>query len=118
MKTSVPHRRSLVINGRKKTLLLEKEFWIELQKIAKSRKITSASLIEQIAKRSGLKNLAATLRIFVFRTIRNSQCPADRRRLMARGKGYRQLATRVKDARLRAAILAIACDYERMAAKK
>lgn len=113
----MPIRQSLVINGRKKAFSLEKEFWIGLQRIARSKGITPTILVEQIVKRSGLKNLAATLRIYVFKELRSSQRPPVSRRLRARAKEYRLLATRAKDQKSRSAFLAIAYDYERIAAR-
>jgi predicted DNA-binding ribbon-helix-helix protein len=116
MKESALIRRSLVINGRKKTFLLEKEFWIGLQKIAKSKNTTAAILAKEIAKRSRIKMLPAVLRIYVFRHFRSSQRPSGRR-LRARAKEYRLLADRVKGSKSRNAFRVIAHDYERMAAK-
>jgi predicted DNA-binding ribbon-helix-helix protein len=117
MKKSATIERSLVISGRKKTLSLEKDFWIGLQEIAKSRNTTAAILATTIAKQSRIESLASAIRIYVFRYFRSSQRPSDSQRLRARAKEYRLLADRVKDRRSRKAIRVIACDYERMAAK-
>ena len=117
MKESALIRRSLVINGRKKTFSLEKEFWIGLQKIAKSKNTTAAILAKEIAKRSRIKILPAALRIYVFRHFRSSQRPSDSQRLRARAKEYHLLADRVKGSKSRREFRVIAGDYERMAGK-
>ena len=109
-------RRSLVVNGRKNTFSLEKEFWIGLQKIAKSKKTTAAILVKQIAQRSHIKNVPSAIRIYVYRHFRSSHPHSDSRSLRARAKEYRLLVNRVKDAKSRNAIRLIALDYERMAA--
>jgi len=117
MKKSATIERSLVISGRKKTLSLERDFWIGLQEIAKSRNTTAAILATTVAKQSGIESLASALRIYVFRYFRSSQRRSDSQRLRARAKEYRLLADRVKDRRSRKAFRVIACDYERMAGK-
>src|SRR5215467_2676789 len=117
MKKSASIKRWLVISGRKKTFSLEKDFWIGLQKIAKSRNTTAALLAKDIAKQSAIESLPSAIRIYVFRYFRSSQRPSDSQRLRARAKEYRLLAGRVKDRKSRNTIRVIACDYERMAAK-
>jgi predicted DNA-binding ribbon-helix-helix protein len=117
MKKSALTRRSLVINGRRKTFSLEKEFWIGLQKIAKSKRSTAAILAKEIAKRSRITSLPSALRIYVYRHFRSPSRYTNSRSLRARAKEYRLLADRLKDAKSRKAIRVIARDYDRMAAK-
>jgi predicted DNA-binding ribbon-helix-helix protein len=117
MKKSATIKLSLVISGRKNTFSLEKDFWVGLQKIAKSRNTTAAILAKDIAKQSRIDSLPSALRIYVFRHFRSSHPPSDSQRLRARAKEYRLLADRVKDRKSRKAIRVIAYDYEQMAAK-
>ena len=117
VKKSALISRSLVINGRKKTFSLEKDFWIGLRKIAKSKKTTAAILAKEIAKQCRIELLPSALRIFVYRYFRSSQCYTDSRSFRARAKEYRLLADRMKDTKSRKAIRMIALDYEKMAAK-
>jgi predicted DNA-binding ribbon-helix-helix protein len=63
-------KRSLVINGRKTSIALEKEYWEGLAEIADSQGRSFATLIEEIGKLSSSNGLASSVRVFILRHFR------------------------------------------------
>jgi len=63
-------KRSMRIAGHRTSLALEQEFWIGLERIARSRSISLPQLIasidEQRAKRAPDASLASAVRVFVL----------------------------------------------------
>jgi predicted DNA-binding ribbon-helix-helix protein len=66
-------KRSLSIRGHKTSLLLEAEFWQELEIIAKSRSISMPQLIFEIDEKRGTQNLASSCRVFVLKTLKGNE---------------------------------------------
>ena len=66
MKSSVV-KRSVVIGGHKTSVSLEEPFWIELKKIALTRKMTMAKLVSKIDHTREQGNLSSAIRLFVLR---------------------------------------------------
>ncbi len=60
-------KRSIVLNGHKTSVSLEKEFWNGLRKIAIVQETQITRLVSQIAqgRRAGV-NLSSAIRVFVF----------------------------------------------------
>jgi predicted DNA-binding ribbon-helix-helix protein len=65
-------KHSISIRGHRTSYTLEEEFYSELKKIAKARKIALAKLITALdEKRSPDQNLSSTLRVFVLEELKN-----------------------------------------------
>lgn len=63
-------KRSLVIEGRKTSVALEKEYWEGLTEIADSQGRSLAIMIEEIGKLEISGSLASSVRVFVLRHFR------------------------------------------------
>lgn len=63
-------KRSIVRNGRKTSVSLEKEFWECFREIAHLQKISLSTLIPQIDETRGDNNLSSAIRLFVFNHLR------------------------------------------------
>lgn len=60
-------KRSVTIAGHRTSLTLEDEFWMELQAIARSRRISLNALVTELDNSRDLSvNLSSTLRLFVL----------------------------------------------------
>jgi predicted DNA-binding ribbon-helix-helix protein len=59
-------KRSIVLNGRKTSVSLEKEFWEGLREIANLQKAKLSALVRQIDQGRGGANLSSAIRVFVF----------------------------------------------------
>ena len=59
-------KRSIVRNGRKTSVSLEKEFWEGFREIANFQKTSLSTLVQQIDETRGDNNLSSAIRIFVF----------------------------------------------------
>ena len=62
-------KHSLVISGHSTSISLEPEFWTELKAIANSRRMTVASLIEDIDN-TAHTNLSAAIRVYILKTLK------------------------------------------------
>jgi predicted DNA-binding ribbon-helix-helix protein len=60
-------KRSLTIAGHRTSIALEPEFWDGLERLAVSRKLTLATLIETIDREREAPNLSSALRVAVLR---------------------------------------------------
>ena len=72
---SVNIKRSIVRNGRKTSVSLEKEFWEGLREIASAQNVKLATLVRQIDQGRKGTNLSSAIRVFVFNRLRGR--PAD-----------------------------------------
>ena len=63
-------KRSIVRNGQKTSVSLEKEFWEGLREIAHLQKISLSTLVRQIDEARGDNNLSSAIRLFVFNHLR------------------------------------------------
>jgi predicted DNA-binding ribbon-helix-helix protein len=59
-------KRSIVINGRKTSISLEKSFWRSLRQIARLRQVTISDLIASLDAERGDNNLSSVIRIFIL----------------------------------------------------
>ena len=59
-------KRSIVRNGRKTSVSLEKEFWESFREIANLQKTSLSTLVQQIDEARGANNLSSAIRLFVF----------------------------------------------------
>lgn len=63
-------KRSIVRNGQKTSVSLEKEFWDGLREIASQKKIKLTTLIRQIDRTRTGANLSSGIRVFVLNHMR------------------------------------------------
>jgi predicted DNA-binding ribbon-helix-helix protein len=63
-------KRSIVRNGQKTSVSLEKEFWEGLRDIASSQKTKLTTLVQQIDQKRDGSNLSSAIRVFVFNHMR------------------------------------------------
>ncbi len=63
-------KRSIVRNGQKTSVSLEKEFWEGLREIACAQKKKLTKLVRQIDQNRGGTNLSSAIRVFVFNQLR------------------------------------------------
>ena len=67
---SVNTKRSIVRNGQKTSVSLEKEFWEALREIAGVQKTKLTKLVQQIDQGRDGGNLSSAIRVFVFNHLR------------------------------------------------
>jgi predicted DNA-binding ribbon-helix-helix protein len=60
-------KRSLTIAGHRTSLSLEPEFWQALQDAARAEKKTLASLVDEVDRSRGTRNLSSAIRVWLFR---------------------------------------------------
>ncbi|MCC7482806.1 MAG: ribbon-helix-helix domain-containing protein [Hyphomicrobiales bacterium] len=60
-------KRSLTIAGHRTSLSLEPEFWQALQDAARAEKKTIASLVGEVDRTRGTRNLSSAVRVWLFR---------------------------------------------------
>jgi predicted DNA-binding ribbon-helix-helix protein len=60
-------KRSLTIAGHRTSLSLEPEFWQALQDVARTEKTTLASLVGEVDRTRGTRNLSSAIRVWLFR---------------------------------------------------
>ncbi len=60
-------KRSLTIAGHRTSLSLEPEFWQALQEIARAEKKTLASIVGELDRTRGSRNLSSAIRVWLFR---------------------------------------------------
>ena len=113
-------KRSIIINGQKTSVSLEKEFWEGLQAIAKQKGTTTSKLAEEIARHRTTVNLSSAIRIFVYNHYRSLEVAptADMASLRAKAAESRTLADHARDEGARAAMLEIATDYAAIAERR
>jgi len=70
-------KRSIVRNGQKTSVSLEKEFWEGLREIASQQRISLSTLVSQIAKTRTGKNLSSAIRVFVLNHLCAQNIGAD-----------------------------------------
>lgn len=63
-------KRSIVRNGQKTSVSLEKEFWEGLREIASSQKTKLTTLVQHIDQKRDGTNLSSAIRVFVFNHLR------------------------------------------------
>jgi len=63
-------KRSIVRNGQKTSVSLEKEFWEALREIASVQKKKLTTLVQQIDEERNGGNLSSAIRVFVFNHLR------------------------------------------------
>jgi predicted DNA-binding ribbon-helix-helix protein len=63
-------KRSIVLNGHKTSVSLEKEFWDALREIATLQNAKLARLVEQIDQARDGGNLSSAIRVFLFNHLR------------------------------------------------
>ena len=68
---SPPRKRSVTIRGHRTSFSVEDAFHVEIERIAKSRKLPLAALIAEIdAAKPHDTNLSSALRLFVLQTVK------------------------------------------------
>jgi predicted DNA-binding ribbon-helix-helix protein len=67
---SVNIKRSIVRNGQKTSVSLEKEFWEALREIASRQNAKLTTLVQQIDQGRNGTNLSSAIRVFVFNHVR------------------------------------------------
>ena len=77
MRNSINIKRSIVRNGQKTSVSLEKEFWDGLHEIASQQKINLTTLIRQIDRVRTGANLSSGIRVFVFNHLCTQNIGAD-----------------------------------------
>ena len=73
---SVNIKRSIVRNGQKTSVSLEKEFWEGLREIAATQKAKLSTVVGHIDQGRDGNNLSSAIRVFVFNQLRG-QSPAQ-----------------------------------------
>jgi predicted DNA-binding ribbon-helix-helix protein len=63
-------KRSIVRNGQKTSVSLEKEFWEALREIASLQNTKLTTLVQQIDQGRNGGNLSSAIRVFVFNYVR------------------------------------------------
>ena len=76
MKSSIV-KRSITVGGHKTSFSLEEPFWIELKKIALTRKMTMAKLVSKIDHTREQGNLSSAIRLFVLHHVGNAAKGTD-----------------------------------------
>ena len=67
---SVNIKRSIVRNGQKTIVSLEKEFWEGLREIASTQKAKLSTIVGHIDQGRAGNNLSSAIRVFVFNQLR------------------------------------------------
>ena len=62
-------KRSLTIAGHRTSLSLEPEFWEALRKVAKSENATLASIVSEIDRNRGTRNLSSAIRVWLLKRL-------------------------------------------------
>jgi predicted DNA-binding ribbon-helix-helix protein len=74
---SAANRRSIMLGGRKSSVLLEDAFWTGLKEIADLRRVTLSKLITEIDATRKQSNLSSAIRIFVLEHFQNKRKQVD-----------------------------------------
>lgn len=65
---------SVIIAGRHQTSIsLEEEFWLELQKIAKEKKLTINHIVTEIDSLRKHENLSSAIRIYILKHLKEKK---------------------------------------------
>lgn len=59
-------KRSLVVLGKRTSIALEPAFWLEFDRIARSRDLSRSALLSEIARGCGSRPLASAVRVFTL----------------------------------------------------
>lgn len=66
-------KRSVIIAGRHDTSVsLEKEFWSELQNLAKAKNLSINQIVTEIDKQKTTSNLSSAIRIFILKELKKT----------------------------------------------
>ena len=84
MKSSIV-KRSITVGGHKTSFSLEEPFWIELKKIALTRKMTMAKLVSKIDHTREQGNLSSAIRLFVLRHVHYGERQMEEAKSRIRG---------------------------------
>ena len=60
-------KRSLTIAGHRTSLSLEPEFWLALQESARTEKKTVASIVGELDRTRGSRNLSSAIRVWLLK---------------------------------------------------
>jgi len=60
-------KRSLTIAGHRTSLSLEPEFWQALQDVARAEEKTLSSLVGEVDRTRGTRNLSSAIRVWLFK---------------------------------------------------
>lgn len=63
-------KHSVRIADHPTSITLEEEFWVELRKIADTRKTSINHLITEIDETRGDKNLSSAIRVFILQSLK------------------------------------------------
>ncbi len=85
-------KRSIVRNGQKTSVSLEKEFWEGLREIASVQNTKLSALVRRIDIGRQGNNLSSAIRVFVFNQLRTPRSRACRLRHPAAGRRIRRAA--------------------------
>ena len=65
-------KHSLTIAGHRTSLSLEPEFWQALQDTARLEKKTLASIVGEVDRTRGERNLSSAIRVWLFRRVKKT----------------------------------------------
>ncbi|MGB8315917.1 MAG: ribbon-helix-helix domain-containing protein [Aestuariivirga sp.] len=65
-------KRSLTIAGHRTSLSLEPEFWQALQDTARLEKKTLASIVGEVDRTRGERNLSSAIRVWLFKRVKKT----------------------------------------------
>ena len=71
------YKRSIVLNGHKTSVSLEKEFWDGLREVANLQNTKLTRLVGQIDQDRNGGNLSSAIRVFVFNHLREQLASAQ-----------------------------------------
>jgi len=79
MRSGIVVARSVIINGHKTSVSLEKPFWEECRRIAVGRGMTLDELLSLIDAERAHANLASAIRLYVLADVRSNAAKTIRR---------------------------------------
>tara|TARA_B100000929_G_scaffold287653_1_gene274725 strand:- start:1123 stop:1359 length:237 start_codon:yes stop_codon:yes gene_type:complete len=66
-------KKTIVLSGHNTSIALEKEFWIQLKKIASKQNLKLDNLIQKIDKEDRKGSLASEIRVYILKSIENDR---------------------------------------------
>ena len=66
-------KKTIVLSGHNTSIALEKEFWIQLKKIASKENLKLNNLIQKIDKEDRKGRLASEIRVYILKSIENDR---------------------------------------------
>tara|TARA_B100001146_G_scaffold55316_1_gene48488 strand:+ start:51 stop:287 length:237 start_codon:yes stop_codon:yes gene_type:complete len=66
-------KKTIVLSGHNTSIALEKEFWIQLKKIASKENLKLDNLIQKIDKEDRKGSLASEIRVYILKFIENDR---------------------------------------------